>query len=132
MIFGINEVKDTTGLNFFQPELTILGNLTVPKTGLTCYTVVRLIGRKTSSELKNGTILLKEYDAMNNVNAGLNYAFASNVLQLGFGVINTLNSTLINRTTFTLTETAITEGGSFDLINSRPRSFYFKLKYTLK
>ena len=32
VIHGTNEVKDTTGLNFFQPELTILGNLTLPKT----------------------------------------------------------------------------------------------------
>ncbi len=132
VIHGTNEVKDTTGLNFFQPELTILGNLTVPKTGLTCYTLVRLIGRKTSSELKNSTILLKEYDAMNNVNAGLNYAFPSQVLQLGFGVINVLNSTLVNRTNYTLTKTDIIEGNSFDFINSRPRSFYFKLTYTLK
>lgn len=132
ILHGTNEVLDTTGLNFFQPELNIFAKLKIPKTGLTWHTIMRFIGSKTTSQLQNETIQLQEYNGMNIVNSALNYEFANQKLNLGFGIVNAANSILVSSTAYTLTEIDIVEGTSTNFINLRPRSFYFKINFTIK
>jgi hypothetical protein len=132
IIHGTNNVRDTTNLTFFEPELNLNASAFLFGSSVKLVLNARFLGKKTISSLSEDTIILNEVGGMSAVNAGLTYSFPNQKLILGLGTTNLLNSTFISENRFALSEIAITPLSTNSVLNNKPRAFYVSIIYNFK
>jgi hypothetical protein len=131
LIHGSNYLKDTSGFNFFHPEINIFTQLHIPNTFLDVGFIGRFLGKNTSSVITDNTIYQEEQNGTQQLSAYLRYKLFAEKLHLSLSITNIYNEGRIARDTYLTNEIDRELIGTAQTIVAKPITYAIRIAYAI-
>jgi hypothetical protein len=131
LIHGSNYLKDTSGSNFFHPEINILAQLYIPNTFLELGFIGRFLGKNTSSLITENIIYQEEQHGTQQLSAYLKYKLFTDKLHLSLSITNIYNESKIARDNYLTNEIDRELIDTAQTIVAKPISYAIRIAYAI-